>query len=82
VSTKRTSRTRPTAAAKRAASRESDPSKSIAVSVDPDMRARAEKVWIAHNKVQPVPATKSAIYRSALDNGLKLWERELGIIAS
>ncbi len=69
---KRTSRTRPIA--------EREVGKAIAIAIDPEMRARAERVWEAHNRVQPVPASKSAIYKSALDSGLKLWERELGLI--
>lgn len=56
-----------------------DINKSIAIAVDPDMRARVETIWHRHNELSPVPASKSAIYRAVLQQGVKRFEEELQI---
>lgn len=56
-----------------------DTSKPIAISVGPEYRARVEQIWQTYNKESTIPASKSAIYREVLDQGIRFMETKLGI---
>jgi hypothetical protein len=53
--------------------------KNIAVSVDPEKRARVERIWEEHNAVSAVPVSKSAIYRVVLEQGILWFEKGLNL---
>lgn len=56
-----------------------DISKSIAIAVDPELRARVERLWQTYNEKSTIAATKSAIYREVMAQGVRSMELTLGI---
>lgn len=49
----------------------------IAVTVTSEHRRRVERCWDIHNKVQPVTASKSSMYRTMIELGLQVFEKEI-----
>ena len=41
-----------------------------------------EQIWQIYNKESTIPASKSAIYREVLDQGIRFMEAKLGIAAT
>lgn len=56
-----------------------DITKPIAVAVDPQLRARVERLWLIYNEKSTIAATKSAIYREVMTQGVRSMEITLGI---
>lgn len=65
------------APAKPAAAAPENPFPPIAVTVDSEMRQRVERVWRIHNKVQPVAASKTQVYKAVMNKGLEAFEQEI-----